>query len=1482
MAEQKSRLVIEIDSSQALRGAQAVNKELISIRDTGNYASKSMDGLSVATRTLAGHMAGFLTIGTAVSKMDAFTGLQNRLKLVTNSQTELNKAMQDTFDIAQKTRQSWESAAQVYQGFANNAKALGLTMSKTAQLTETVSKAVAISGSSTQASEAALIQFNQALSSGTLRGEELNSVMEQTPGLAKAIAEGMGITVGQLRSVAAEGKITSSVLVDALTKSKNSVDNLFSKTDVTIGQSLTMLNNELGKFIGEAGQGSGAASALSVSIQGLANNLDLATNAAMIGGAYWVGTYIPTIYKSISASAIKIQSITSEIAAQYALINAQKAEATQELAMASAQVRTTETTLIALAAERELELQRLKAQFTAQGLAASQTRLAEISIIEAQARAELKVMTDAQSVAQERLNLIQKQSVVGSSGLASVLGGPVGLGLTVAGVAASMLLMSSNTDTATSSLNIQKVSVGELTKEYDKLSQSKLISHMDELNKKIQDNESKLSSSKDAITNRIKGNADYITENTKQQQKFTDELVKSMEKGLSVAKALEQVKGSNLFDESEIKALQRQLVLYKEAKEENRLLVAQRDLANSALSKATGLYDENATKLEKLNMQASELSKTYTNSIDTTNKLAESILIIGQNSGASAEQLSAAKSAIDKFNAGNITATQLAAELQKALPIPSSTINSFNQQAKETDGLKAETKRLNTELENENRIKANLISQHPNILNNLQAETTEKAKQLAIEEKLNALRKSSVEENGKNELWMRNVNAAGGGEYGMKWGDFIEGWRSKYKIPSTQSLTPEQLKIAQDEFVILQKRGNLQEHITEQSREQTKEAEKQAKLQEKQIVLMAGNSEQVRNMLRVYAAFRNAGLGDKQARVMTAQVGRENEFSSKHMFGSHKDANNGYTNTGFISWQKGRSTNLMKFLQGQGVLDKNGNIEQSQESLNAMAKFLMQEVSTVGAYSKTKNALQNDNLSYRELEKTVGKNFIGWDYNGNKLGSKTASKHLAKQDGYYAKLSNILGKNPENALSSIKELSKFEDEAYKARAKTEDEIKQLQSKYDTDAIKRSKDREEEINKATILGQLDLIPKINQRYDAQDTLASKQFDNELNGYKWTEEQKINYRNETAKLMLDIDGKYSEKGKEVLKASLDEQRDYEIKAIQLVQAEKQRDYEQEIAQRRRDIDDRMARNTMGSGEYQVYALNKWKGDAYVDNDDNRDKEIAAINKLYADKEILQEEHLKRLEAAKQLHADNEYAISMESKRKEEELLRSQRDAQVGMWTNILSQGQNTWSQLTQSIKDGAGEQSTAYKIAFAAQQAFSIASTLVSTHVAAAQVMADPSALTLAQKTSYASMITSLGYANAGLIAAQAIAGFSSGGYTGSGGKYDPAGIVHKGEVVFSQEDVARWGGPAQVDAMRQGSPQSSPMIERQRLAAIGEAKASQASVVSAPITVQVNVESNGQASVDSQGQYKQLGDMLGNAVRAVIMKEQRQGGLLYGK
>lgn len=448
---QESRLVIVIDSKNAERNARNLGNELDSIERKGEFASKSMDGLSVATRSLAGYMAGLVTAGEAVSKMDAYTGLQNRLKLVTKNQTELNKATEDTFNIAQKTYSAWDSVLQVYQRFSDNAKTLNLTMDDTARLTETVSKAVAISGASAQAADAALVQFGQALASGTLRGEELNSVMEQTPALAKAIAQGMGITVGELRSVAAEGKITSQEIVKALKNVQNDVDALFAKTDITIGQSLTLLNNQVTKFVGEAGKGSGAAQTLAGGIQLLGNNLNV-----IIDGAIVVG--IGLITKSILTKTVAVQASIVASAQQRA---ANFAEAQSQVQLLGVEAMRARQSAALTLTEVGLARAEYNAALSANARAAAIQRLTAAEIAHNIAVKEATIATSAYSVAQSRLTTV---ATLGSRAL-GLVGGPIGvITLGITALAAGYMYFQDKAAKATQKLE-EQAKVAERTDE---------------------------------------------------------------------------------------------------------------------------------------------------------------------------------------------------------------------------------------------------------------------------------------------------------------------------------------------------------------------------------------------------------------------------------------------------------------------------------------------------------------------------------------------------------------------------------------------------------------------------------------------------------------------------------------------------------------------------------------------------------------------------------------------------------------------------------------------------------------------------------------------------------------------------------------------------------------------------------------------------------------------------------------------------------
>lgn len=244
-------------------------------------ASTSLDRLTSTGEKSIGmvnRLAGALGVAFGVREIieasEAYTTISNRLSLVTDSSEELAAAQQDVFEIAQKTRSPLKETAEVYQRLATNADAMGMSLADVGDTTETINKLMVISGTSGASAAAALTQLGQAFASGTLRGEELNSVMEQAPALAKAIADGMGVTVGQLRALGQEGKITADAVVEALQKQGAAVDDQFGKMAPTIGQAMTQVGNSFINYVGKVDKATGASGELASAIVSISEALD--------------------------------------------------------------------------------------------------------------------------------------------------------------------------------------------------------------------------------------------------------------------------------------------------------------------------------------------------------------------------------------------------------------------------------------------------------------------------------------------------------------------------------------------------------------------------------------------------------------------------------------------------------------------------------------------------------------------------------------------------------------------------------------------------------------------------------------------------------------------------------------------------------------------------------------------------------------------------------------------------------------------------------------------------------------------------------------------------------------------------------------------------------------------------------------------------------------------------------------------------------
>ena len=249
------------------RQVDEASGSLGNLTQAGGKAASAMKSLAVTLGAAFG-------VREVMQAAEAYTTISNRLSLVTKSSDELYAAQSDLFEIAQRTRSPLEATAEVYQRLAQNAGALGLSLSEVGNTTETINKLMVISGTSAQSAEAALTQLGQAFASGTLRGEELNSVMEQAPALAMAIAEGMGVTVGELRKLGEQGKITSAAVIEALNQQGAAVDEQFARMAPTIAGATTTIKNSFIEIVGKMDQTVGASSAVAEALMGISDAMD--------------------------------------------------------------------------------------------------------------------------------------------------------------------------------------------------------------------------------------------------------------------------------------------------------------------------------------------------------------------------------------------------------------------------------------------------------------------------------------------------------------------------------------------------------------------------------------------------------------------------------------------------------------------------------------------------------------------------------------------------------------------------------------------------------------------------------------------------------------------------------------------------------------------------------------------------------------------------------------------------------------------------------------------------------------------------------------------------------------------------------------------------------------------------------------------------------------------------------------------------------
>jgi len=242
------------------RATKATNRASSAIETGMNRASLAIKGFAaafVADKAIDGAQK-YLAMADASKKMEA------QMKLATAQFGNQGTAMRDVNKIAAETRSSVSGISDLYAKFMPTTKELGKSQLDNARAVETFSKAMKVSGADTASQMSATLQMGQALSGTNVQWEELGAIMDASPRLTRLFTESLGVTRGELKKMAEDGKLTSQMLYDALTNKKmtTQIDAEFKELPKTWEESKTLIENGLTALVGAFDRGAGISDGL--------------------------------------------------------------------------------------------------------------------------------------------------------------------------------------------------------------------------------------------------------------------------------------------------------------------------------------------------------------------------------------------------------------------------------------------------------------------------------------------------------------------------------------------------------------------------------------------------------------------------------------------------------------------------------------------------------------------------------------------------------------------------------------------------------------------------------------------------------------------------------------------------------------------------------------------------------------------------------------------------------------------------------------------------------------------------------------------------------------------------------------------------------------------------------------------------------------------------------------------------------------------
>lgn len=410
-------------------------------RDATRYATTTERSMRTATRAVDDHTNSLQSLHRVLSGAigafgvrelarlsDEYQNASARLSIFTSSQEQLATLQSRLFVISQNTRQSLAGTVDLYYQLANATQDIGVSQKDLLKITEGINKALIISGSSPESARAAIVQLSQALAAGKLRGQEFNAVNEQANRIMRALGDGLGKTVGQLREMSNAGDITTDVFITGFGKGIAKLDEEFKKIPVTISGALVIAQNELQKFIGTTFQSAGQSNLLAKSIVVVAENINVLTAAAL-------GFAATKLAEFIAKNVIAVERSITATVAEAAAIKAKRAVTLEAVQAEIARLQATEATIVAARAQSIADLQAIQTitAHTAASRARTAALIADLAALgRAQAATTTQLATAQASLAAAQAGTTATATVLGRT--LGFLGGPIGAIATALGL----------------------------------------------------------------------------------------------------------------------------------------------------------------------------------------------------------------------------------------------------------------------------------------------------------------------------------------------------------------------------------------------------------------------------------------------------------------------------------------------------------------------------------------------------------------------------------------------------------------------------------------------------------------------------------------------------------------------------------------------------------------------------------------------------------------------------------------------------------------------------------------------------------------------------------------------------------------------------------------------------------------------------------------------------------------------------------------